>query len=58
MQRKITLQFFVLHILLSASEGNIEYLGYLKKAEADYVPDLRALVDASHSALKEGHGEI
>ena len=40
-------------------EGNIEYLGYLKKGgEADCVPDLRALVDASHSALKEGHGEI
>jgi len=40
-------------------EGNIEYLGYLKKGgEADCIPDLRALVDASHSALKEGHGEI
>ena len=40
-------------------EGNIEYLGYLKKGgEVDCVPDLRALVDASHSALKEGHGEI
>ena len=40
-------------------EGNIEYLGYLKKGgKADCVPDLRALVDASHSALKEGHGEI
>ena len=40
-------------------EGNIEYLGYLKKGgEANCVPDLRALVDASHSALKEGHGEI
>lgn len=40
-------------------EGNIEYLGYLKKGgEADCVPDLRALVDASHSALKEGLGEI
>ena len=40
-------------------EGNIEYLGYLKKGgEADCIPDLQALVDASHSALKEGHGEI
>ena len=35
------------------------WIGYLKKGgEADCVPDLRALVDASHSALKEGHGEI
>ena len=39
-------------------EGNIEYLGYLKKGgEEDAIPDLRALVDASHSALKEGRGE-
>ena len=39
-------------------EGNIEYLGYLRKsAEADQIPDLRALVDASHTELKEGHGE-
>ena len=36
-------------------EGNIEYLGYLKKApweEKEF--DLPALVDASHGALKEG----
>ena len=39
-------------------EGNIEYLGYLKKnGGADCIPDLRALVDASHSDLKEAHGE-
>ena len=39
-------------------EGNIEYLGYLKKCGgADCIPDLQALVDASHSDLKEGHGE-
>jgi 23S rRNA (cytidine1920-2'-O)/16S rRNA (cytidine1409-2'-O)-methyltransferase len=39
-------------------EGNIEYLGYLKKnGGADCIPDLQALVEASHSALKEGHGE-
>ena len=39
-------------------EGNIEYLGYLKKyGGADCIPDLQALVDASHSDLKEGHGE-
>ena len=39
-------------------EGNIEYLGYLRKsAEEDRIPDLRALVDASHTELKEGHGE-
>ena len=39
-------------------EGNIEYLGYLKKCgEPDCIPDLRALVDASHSELKEGHEE-
>ena len=54
--------FTVLGITYSPIRGperNIEYLGYLKKGgEADCVPDLRALVDASHSALKEGHGEI
>ena len=39
-------------------EGNIEYLGYLRKsAEEDRIPDLRTLVDASHTELKEGHGE-
>ena len=39
-------------------EGNIEYLGYLRKSvEEDRIPDLRALVDASHTELKEGHGE-
>ena len=39
-------------------EGNIEYLGYLKKnGGADCIPDLKALVDASHSDLKEAHGE-
>ena len=35
-------------------EGNIEYLGYLRKSvESDTIPDLAALVDASHSELKE-----
>ena len=35
-------------------EGNIEYLGYLRKSgEPDTIPDLAALVDASHSELKE-----
>ena len=35
-------------------EGNIEYLGYLRKsAEPDCIPDLAALVDASHAELKE-----
>ena len=57
-----SISFGVRHLEFSpikGPEGNIEYLGYLKKGgEADCVPDLRALVDASHSALKEGHGEI
>ena len=35
-------------------EGNIEYLGYLRKSgEPSTIPDLAALVDASHSELKE-----
>ena len=35
-------------------EGNIEYLGYLRKSvESSTIPDLAALVDASHSELKE-----
>lgn len=38
-------------------EGNIEYLGYLKKAEwEERVFDLPALVEASHGELKEGEG--
>ena len=38
-------------------EGNIEYLGYLKKAEWEERSfDLSALVEASHGALKEGEG--
>lgn len=36
-------------------EGNIEYLGYLRKAPwEDRAFDLTSLVDASHSELKEG----
>ena len=36
-------------------EGNIEYLGYLRKsAEEDAVVDLAAVVAASHDTLKEG----
>ena len=36
-------------------EGNIEYLGYLQKSEwVEKTFDLNALVEASHSALKEG----
>lgn len=36
-------------------EGNIEYLGYLERGEwIEKEFDLQALVDASHSALKEG----
>ena len=35
-------------------EGNIEYLGYLRRGEGtDQVPDLAALVAASHAALEE-----
>jgi len=38
-------------------EGNIEYLGYLEKAEwAELKFDLKALVEESHQTLKE-HGE-
>ena len=36
-------------------EGNIEYLGYLRKsAEEDAAVDLHAIVSASHATLKEG----
>ena len=36
-------------------EGNIEYLGYLRKSEeADATVDLAAVVSASHDTLKEG----
>ena len=49
--------FTVLDITYSpirGPEGNIEYLGYLRKGEGtDHVPDLAALVAASHGALEE-----
>ena len=36
-------------------EGNIEYLGYLRKSdEVDAAVDLSAIVAASHETLKEG----
>ena len=36
-------------------EGNIEYLGYLRKSEeADVAVDLASIVTASHDTLKEG----
>ena len=39
-------------------EGNIEYLGYLSRAEEEPpVHDLKALVEASHTALEEKKGE-
>ena len=39
-------------------EGNIEYLGYLSRAEEESpVHDLKALVEASHAALEEKKGE-
>ena len=39
-------------------EGNIEYLGYLRKSEEpDAVIDLRAVVTASHETLKEGEAQ-
>ena len=39
-------------------EGNIEYLGYLRKSEEDdQIPDLRAVVEESHGALKDGKEE-
>ena len=39
-------------------EGNIEYLGYLSRVgEEQPVHDLRALVEASHTALEEKKGE-
>ena len=35
-------------------EGNIEYLGFLRKSDEEDEPvDLNAIVEASHSALKE-----
>ena len=35
-------------------EGNIEYLGFLRKSEEpDAALDLLAIVEASHTALKE-----
>ena len=39
-------------------EGNIEYLGYLRKSdEQDAAIDLRAVVTASHETLKEGEAQ-
>lgn len=39
-------------------EGNIEYLGYLRKSdEQDTAVDLRAVVTASHETLKEGEAQ-
>ena len=39
-------------------EGNIEYLGYLRKSEEqDADIDLRAVVTASHETLKEGEAQ-
>ena len=39
-------------------EGNIEYLGYLRKSdEQDADVDLRAVVTASHETLKEGEAQ-
>ena len=39
-------------------EGNIEYLGYLRKSdEQDAAVDLRAVVTASHETLKEGEAQ-
>lgn len=36
-------------------EGNIEFLGYLRKSEEeDCIPDLKEIVDASHLELSEG----
>ena len=49
--------FTVLDITYSpirGPEGNIEYLGYLGFGVGEeQIPDLKALVDASHGALKE-----
>ena len=43
---------------ISGPEGNIEYLGYLSRAEEEPpVHDLKALVEASHAALEEKKGE-
>lgn len=39
-------------------EGNIEYLGYLRKAEEeDRIPDLEQIVELSHQELSEGGGK-
>lgn len=50
--------FFVKDITFSpikGPEGNIEYLGYLQTGEhSDWSGDLKALVEQSHSAWKEG----
>ena len=49
--------FTVLDITYSpirGPEGNLEYLGYLRLGEGqESVPDLKALVELSHSAVKE-----
>ena len=43
---------------IKGPEGNIEYLGYLSRAEEEPpVHDLKALVEASHAALEEKKGE-
>ena len=43
---------------IRGTEGNIEYLGYLSRAEEEPpVHDLKALVEASHAALEEKKGE-
>ena len=40
------------------TKRNIEYLGYLSRAEEEPpVHDLKALVEASHAALEEKKGE-
>ena len=50
--------FTVLDIIYSpirGPEGNIEYLGYLKKGEGQaHIPDLQDLVAQSHQALEHG----
>ena len=54
-------RFAVLGITYSpirGPEGNIEYLGYLRKSdEQDATVDLRAVVTASHETLKEGEAQ-
>ena len=43
---------------IKGPEGNIEYLGYLRKSEEqDADIDLRAVVTASHETLKEGEAQ-